>query len=178
MSRWPCGVPSPETVAACEAMLKATDKVKPNSLANIADGADRAQGYIAEALLDRWLTIQGVEHEWDGGPNPNPDFVVKGKEVAVRTTATKKYALDDDQLIYIFEAHARGTRHRFFVGIDKRAPTAVYYLLGGTTLEEFLDLAQRFEPGETVCRGFIARHPMYVGKVGMLTPPAEWVASL
>jgi hypothetical protein len=152
------------------------DRIDPNGMKNIGTPEERLQGHAAEAVLASWLDERGVPYEWDGGPNYRPDFVIGGFPVGVRITAAKSSKLSMGSLIYIFDRHYHGPEDRFFVGVDRASGR--YYLLGGTTLTAFRETAWVRDVGEEVCRGFIARHKMWVNRVSLLELPGLWLASM
>lgn len=149
------------------------DAVDPNGMENTASGLVRAEGHIAEAIFSRWLTGRHVEHEWDGGPNPNPDFVVGGVAVGVRITARRSGRFRYRDLIYIFDRHIRGAPERFFIGVHRGEGR--YYILGGIRMDSFVAAARPVPRGGLMCPGFTAQHDLHVATIGDLEAPDEWL---
>lgn len=173
---WPSHVPSAQVIAMAKARQEAGDRIDPNGMKNIGSPEERLQGHAAEAVLAWWLDTQAANYEWDGGPNYKPDFIIYGHSVGVRITAVKSSSLTRRSLIYIFDRHYHGVEDRFFLGVDRSSGR--YYLLGGTTLAAFRETAWLCDVGEEVCRGFIARHKMWVNRVSLLEPPDSWLVSM
>lgn len=144
-------------------------------LTNVATVEQRATGHVFERVFEWWLESQDVEFTHDGGVNLEPDFIVNGVTVAARrTAASSRFRLD--HLCYAFAAHAEratAASEWFFGG--HLIGTNTYYLLGGQKLGRFLAASERYEEGATVCRGFVAHHPLYATTIDHLAPPGRWL---
>lgn len=172
---WPNILPSPIMLEWAGAKVAVDDDQKSNNLRNIADPQTRKDGYVAEAVFNAWLDQQGVQHVWNGGADPLPDFVIGDTEIAFRACATRS-TLSKLNFIYIFEAQAKGPQQRFFGYVNRT--TGRHYLVGGITLDLFMEKARRYKIGDELQPGFICRHPMLVRSLACLTEPADWLASL
>lgn len=172
---WPHLMPSEEMLAWALDKLRSDDLASTNDLLNVADPQARSDGYVGEAVFHAWLEQQGVQHVWNGGADGLPDFVIGGTEVAFRSCATRS-TLSKLNYLYIFKAQAHGVQQRFFGYVNRS--TGRHYLVGGITLELFLQKARLYEIGEELQPGFIVRHPMYVRSVACLTEPADWLATI
>ena len=167
-------LPTEAEISEARDRLQRFDRINPNGMTNTAAPETRMEGHVAEAVFSRWLQERRVSHEWDGGPNPQPDFTIAGVAVGVRITARKQPgSFPPHHNVYVFARHVRGAPERFFIGVNR--VSGEYTLLGGIAMKAFMQAATLLRPGEELCRGFVAQHEMHVAYIRDLEQPDAWL---
>jgi hypothetical protein len=133
-------------------------------------------GDLGEIVFDRWLTAEGVPHEWfTENPAGQPDFKVGTIFVGLKTVK-RKGGVRAEYSAQITDHHAREpVDHFFFISYD--TTTKTLWLLGGISKADFLAKAKHYGPGEKVHENYTVRpgHAIDNIDIAHLTPPKAWL---
>ena len=175
---WYRGTPGTDAIAWALAQETALDAVKPNDFVNFSNR--RWQGFLAERAFDRWLEQLGVPRVWNGGADPDPDFVVAGVGTGLKSRGFTT-SWRPNFVVNVFDRHRAHPEEveLFFTAVQRpksgTTATAVL-LLGGLPQAEYFARATEVKPGEMINPLEVAKNHVWNLECRLLEPPDEWLA--
>lgn len=133
-------------------------------------------GHMAESMLDIWLTDRGLQHEWFGGVDNLPDFVIEGQNVAVKCCHGLMYS---DFFVFVSQRQQQSLHeHLFFTGYNSREN--ILRLIGGMRTSDFFEVATKQSRGSKYATTHDLKSPTATWKLSAreLVPVEEFLAGL
>lgn len=168
-----------QMIAEAQRMREARDRLYGNIFHERATD-QRWVGDLGEIVFDRWLTNSRVPHDWandDRAAPGNWDFAIGATTIGVKTVK-RKVPIRADYTAQITARHANEAEHVFFLCYQE--PARIIWLLGGATMQHYLDHATYYGAGAKVHANYTVRagHEIYNGPIRCLTSPATWLRAV
>lgn len=138
---------------------------------------DRAAGFSAERVVDRWLTAQGVEHDWDDDPkNRLPDFQINGLTIDLKnhTTVGSPKADYDANLTERQRINSGPRDWYLFSKLDKSTMRDLW-VLGFQTYAVMMDKGVFYREGEITRKNMNAPVDCWCIRFDELIKPTDWL---
>ena len=154
---------------------KERDKVYKNIFVE-EDTDMRWVGEVGEICFNSWLLHEKVPNFMWYLDNPigNPDFVISGISVGVKTVKRKV----PPQLNYTAQVtpkHVYSEPSDYFFFTSYEYLKKRMWLLGGIEKKEFIKLAKYYKIGDAIHKDYIVRHEIYNIEINKLIQPELWL---
>lgn len=176
--RWPCLDMTAEDLAWGKKHLEkvlAAGKTAPSR-----NFGERAAGFSAERVVDRWLAERGILHNWDDDPkNRLPDFEIRGLTIDLKNHTTIGQPKDDyDANLTDRQRINSGPRDWYLFSKLDKSNMRDLWLLGFQTLDVIMSKGVFYHKGDLTRGNMDAPVDCWCIRFDELVPVEKWLEEL
>jgi hypothetical protein len=138
---------------------------------------NKAAGFAAERVVDRWLSERGINHTWDNHPTSRrPDFQIGGQTIDLKTHSTAGPPQDwyDANLTEEQRQNSGDCDWYLFAKLDRSNMTDLW-LLGFQTLPVILEKGVFYNKGEITRSKMDVPADCWCIRYRELIKPLDWL---